>query len=202
MRYTGPKVKKARRLGMAFTSKDAKILPKRSYAPGQHGQNRARVSEYGTQLREKQKMKINYGILEKQFRKYFKKALNQTGVTGDNLLKMLEMRLDNIVYRLGFAESRAQARQLVNHGFFMVNGKKVDIASFQARVGDVIQVKENKQKFKYFSARMEKLKAFKPQDWLELNRDNLSGKIITAPTPQLVENVINTQLIVEHYSRI
>ena len=110
MRYIGPKVKKARRLGVAFTPKDVKILQKRSFPPGQHGQNRSRLSEYGLQLKEKQKAKFNYGILERQFRRYFKKALKQPGVTGDILLKLLELRLDNIIFRLGFAETRAQAR--------------------------------------------------------------------------------------------
>jgi len=201
MRYTGPKVKKARRLGMAFTAKDAKILQKRSYAPGQHGQNRARVSEYGTQLREKQKMKFNYGVQEKQFRNYFTKALRQTGVTGDNLLKLLEMRLDNVIYRMGFADTRAQARQLVSHGFFTVNGKNVNIPSFNFKVGDVVGVKENKQKSKYIEALKEKLKAYTVQEWLEVDKNKLAGKILAIPTPDLVQNIINTQLIVEHYSR-
>src|SRR3989338_2410054 len=133
MRYTGPKVKKARRLGMAFTAKDANIMQRRPGMPGVHGQNRVRLSEYGTQLKEKQKAKVSYGVMERQFEIYFNKDLKQTGVTGDNLLKLLETRLDNIVYRLGFAETRAQARQLVNHGFFEVNSKKVDIASFQVK---------------------------------------------------------------------
>ena len=201
MRYTGPKAKKARRLGMAFTAKDAKILQKRSYAPGQHGQNRARVSEYGTQLREKQKMKFNYGVQEKQFRNYFTKALRQTGVTGDNLLKLLEMRLDNVIYRMGFADTRAQARQLVSHGFFTVNGKNVNIPSFNFKVGDVVGVKENKQKSKYIEALKEKLKAYTVQEWLEVDKNKLTGKILAIPTPDLVQNIINTQLIVEHYSR-
>lgn len=187
---------------MAFTPKDAKVLQRRSFAPGQHGQNRIRVSEYGTQLREKQKMKINYGILERQFRNYFKKALRQPGVTGENLLKLLEMRLDNLVYRLGFAETRTQARQLVNHGFFTVNGKKVDIPSFQTKVGDSIQFRENKRKTKYLETLKEKLKSFKPQEWLDLDRNASLGKVLSAPTSELAGNVINTQLIVEHYSRI
>ncbi len=201
MRYTGPKAKKARRLGMAFTTKDVKILQKRNFAPGVHGQNRVRMSEYGTQLREKQKAKISYGVMERQFEIYFKKALKQVGVTGDNLLKMLESRLDNIVFRLGFAESRAQARQLVNHGFFEVNGKKVDIASYQTKVGDVISVKVVKQKKAYMEKMKEKLKTFKSLDWLQLNPDQLSGKILSSPEIDSLGSQINTQLIVEHYSR-
>lgn len=202
MRYTGPKVKKARRLGMAFTAKDAKILQKRSTPPGQHGASRVRLSEYGLQLREKQKAKINYGVQEKQFLRYFDKALKQAGVTGDNLLKLLELRLDNVVYRLGFAETRAQARQLVNHGFFEVNGKKVDIPSFACKPGDLVKVRANKQDSKYIQAAKEKMKSFKSQEWLDLQIKDLGGKVISTPTPEQIENQINTQLIVEHYSRI
>lgn len=201
MRYTGPKAKKARRLGVAFTSKDAKILQKRNFAPGVHGQNKARLSEYGMQLREKQKAKVNYGILEKQFERYFKKALGQSGVTGDNLIKLLETRLDNIVYRLGFAETRAQARQLVNHGFFEVNSKKVDIPSFHVKVGDKITLKTAKQKSAYIEKIKEKLKSFKTLEWLELNPSQYSGKVLSAPDIESIASPINTQLIVEHYSR-
>lgn len=201
MRYTGPKAKKARRLGMAFTPKDVKILQKRNFAPGQHGQNRSRLSEYGLQLREKQKAKIAYGILEKQFEKYFNKALKQAGVTGDNLLKLLEMRLDNIVFRLGFAETRAQARQLVNHGFFEVNSKKVDIPSFSVKVGDVVALRAVKSKKPVVEKIKEKLKNTQTQEWLELTSTKLSGKVLSQPTPEQTGNTINTQLIVEHYSR-
>lgn len=201
MRYTGPKAKKARRLGMAFTAKDTKVMQKRSYAPGQHGQGRSRLSEYGLQLREKQKAKVNYGLQERQFERYFNKALKQTGVTGDNLLKLLELRLDNIVFRMGFAETRAQARQLVSHGFIEVNGKKVDIPSYGARVGDVIAVRSAKQKTGYVEKLKEKLKAFQSQEWITVDSSKLSGKVLTQPTPEMINNMINTQLIVEHYSR-
>ena len=201
MRYTGPKAKKARRLGMAFTAKDAKILQKRNFAPGVHGQGRSRLSEYGLQLREKQKAKISYGVMERQFLNYFNKALSQPGVTGDNLLKMLELRLDNLVFRLGFAETRAQARQLVSHGFFEVNAKKVDIPSYSVKVGYTLSVRPAKQKSKYIETVKEKIKNFKPQEWVELNVPKLSGKVLTQPTPDAIGNVINTQLIVEHYSR-
>lgn len=202
MRYTGPKVKRARRLGMAFTDKDARILQKRPTPPGQHGQGRSRVSEYGMQLREKQKAKINYGVQEKQFLRYFDKALKRPGVTGDYLLELLELRLDNIVFRLGFADTRAQARQLVNHGFFEVNGKRVDIPSFATKPGDAITVRESKRTSKYMEARKEKMKAVKTQEWVELQAQNLAGKVLSVPTPDQIGNVINTQLIVEHYSRI
>jgi len=186
---------------MAFTAKDAKILQKRSYAPGQHGQSRSRLSEYGMQLREKQKAKIQYGVMERQFSNYFKKALRQPGVTGDILLRMLETRLDNFVFRAGFAESRAQARQLVNHGFFEVNGKKVDIPSYALKVGDSVAVKKSKQSSKYIERAKEKIKNFSTQEWLEMNPGNLSAKLLAQPTPEMTANTINTQLIVEHYSR-
>jgi small subunit ribosomal protein S4 len=202
MRYTGPKVKRARRLGMAFTDKDARVMQRRPTPPGQHGAGRSRISEYGMQLREKQKAKINYGVAEKQFLRYFNKALKHPGVTGDYLLELLELRLDNIVYRLGFADSRAQARQLVNHGFFEVNGKKVDIPSFATKAGDIVSVRENKRKSKYMEARKDKFKGVKTQEWLELQAQNWSGKVLSVPTPEQIGNVINTQLIVEHYSRI
>jgi small subunit ribosomal protein S4 len=202
MRYTGPKVKKARRLGFAFTEKDARIMQRRPTPPGQHGANRVRISEYGMQLREKQKAKINYGVAEKQFLRYFDKAMNRPGVTGDLLLEMLELRLDNIVFRLGFAETRAQSRQLVNHGFFEVNGKRVDIPSYATKPGDTITVRESKKASKYMEARKEKMKGFKSQEWIELNAANLSGKVLSVPTPDQIGNLINTQLIVEHYSRI
>jgi len=203
MRYTGPKVKKARRLGFAFTNKDVRMLQRRGYPPGVHGQGRrSRMSEYGLQLQEKQKAKINYGVMERQFLRYFEKAMKQPGVTGDNLLKLLELRLDNIVFRLGFAETRAQARQLVNHGFFEVNGKKVDIPSFAVKPGDIVKVRPAKQSSKYMAAQKEKLKVDNTQDWLELKPAEMSGKVLSAPSPEQIQNLINTQLIVEHYSRI
>jgi small subunit ribosomal protein S4 len=201
MRYTGPKVKKARRLGMAFTAKDARMLAKRSTPPGQHGQGKSRLSEFGVQLREKQRAKMMYGIMERQFRNYFAKASRQAGVTGNNLLKLLELRLDNVVYRLGFAETRAQARQLVSHGFFQVNGKSVNIPSYQVRPGDAISVRDNRKTSKYMQACHEKLKQYHAQDWLDLNAKDFAGKVLTAPSPEQIENLINTQLIVEHYSR-
>ncbi|MHB8871748.1 MAG: 30S ribosomal protein S4 [Candidatus Doudnabacteria bacterium] len=200
-RYTGPKVKKARSFGEAITAKDAKVLMKRNYAPGQHGQSRGRVSEYGTQLKEKQKAKWTYGILEKQFRNYFKEASKKRGITGDALLQILESRLDNIVYRLGFAETRAQARQLVSHGFFDVNGKKVNIPSYRTRVGEVIAFRESKKKSKYIEVLKQKLKNAKTQEWLELNSDQLSGKVLSTPNQDQIDSRINTQLIVELYSR-
>lgn len=200
-RYTGPKVKKARRFGEAFTNKDAKILMKRNYAPGQHGQNKSRVSEYGMQLREKQKAKWTYGVLEKQFRKYFEEASKKKGVTGDALLQSLEARLDNVVYRMGFAETRAQARQLVSHGFFNVNGKKVNIPSYRTRVGEIVAIRDSKKKAKYIDTLKQKMKNLKTQEWVSVDPQNLSGKVLSTPSPEQIENRINTQLIVEYYSR-
>ncbi|MBU6447686.1 30S ribosomal protein S4 [Patescibacteria group bacterium] len=200
-RYTGPKAKRARALGEAITAKDAKILMKRNYGPGQHGQSKGRVSEYGTQLKEKQKAKWTYGVLERQFRKYFAEASKKKGVTGETLLQILELRLDNIVYRLALAESRAQARQLVSHGFIAVNGKRVDIPSYRTKVGDIISINGNKQKSKYIEMLRQKMKNAKTQEWLSLNTDEITGKVLSVPTPEQIDNKINTQLIVELYSR-
>ena len=151
---------------------------------------------------KKQKAKISYGTQEKQFRRYFKKALTQPGVTGDNLFKLLEMRLDNVVFRLGFAQTRAQARQLVSHGFFEVDGKKVNIPSFSLKVGGQVSVRANKQNSSYMERVKEKLKSPQPQEWLELKPDAFSGKVLGQPTPEMIDSRINAQLIVEHYSRI
>lgn len=202
MRYTGPKAKKARRLGQAFTNKEAKVLQRRPTPPGQHGSSRSRLSEYGQQLKEKQKAKFAYGVLERQFIRYFNKALKQPGVTGDNLLKLLEMRLDNIIFRLGFAETRAQARQLVGHGFFQVNGKRVNIPSYAVRVGDIIQVRESKAKTKYMTQIQGKLKSVKSPEWLDMSAGDMKAKVLSEPTAEQIGETINTQLIVEHYSRI
>ncbi len=202
MRYTGPKGKKARRLGQAFTNKEAKVLRRRTGPPGQHADSRSRLSEFGLQLKEKQKAKFAYGIQEKQFFRYFLKAQNQPGVTGTNLLTLLEQRLDNVVYRLGFADSRAQARQLVSHGFFQVNGTRVTIPSYSVRVGDTIVVGEAKAKTKYMQTAKDKLKAATPPDWLSYEPSGFKAKVLSQPTVEDMDKAINTQLIIEHYSRI
>lgn len=201
MRYTGPKFKKARRLGFSFTDKDAKLLPKNSAVPGVHGASKSRLSEYGVQLREKQRCKVLYGVLEKQFRLYYGKARQTAGVTGDNLINLLERRLDNLVYRSGFATSRAQARQLVSHGFFEVNGKKVNIPSYSVKVGDIVTLRGTKVNSKYMLTRKEALKSYKTLDFLDFNTQKLAFKLVTEPTPEMVGNQINTQLIIEHFSR-
>lgn len=202
MRHTGPSGKRARRLGQAFTEKQAKVLRRRQGPPGVHADSRGRLSEFGIQLKEKQKAKFAYGVLEKQFFAYFKKAQTQPGVTGTNLLKLLEQRLDNVVYRLGYAETRAQARQLVSHGFFQVNGRKVTIPSIAVRVGDTITVGATKAKTKYMQTVKEKMKATTPPDWLDLQLTDLKAKVLSQPTTEDMDKAINTQLIIEHYSRI
>ncbi len=174
---------------------------RRSYAPGQHGAIPKRVSEYGAQLREKQKAKRMYGLREKQFQNYFQKASKMSGVLGENLLTLLEMRLDNIVYSSGFATSRRQARQLVNHGHFSVNGKSVDISSYFVDVGSEVSLKERSKKLKQFSNLANRLAKYKPPSWLELDKKKLTVKVRSKPKPEELPQDIDTSLIVEYYSR-
>lgn len=175
---------------------------RRSYAPGQHGQRRGRkVSDYGIQLREKQKVKRIYGIFEKQFRSYYHKAERQRGITGTNLLILLERRLDNIAYRMGFASSRDQARQLVRHDHFTVNGSKVNIPSYQVRSGDVIEVKEKSKKIPVIQEAMETVVRREKPPWLEVESDNLRGVVKAFPNREELTMPINEQLIVELYSK-
>jgi small subunit ribosomal protein S4 len=183
-----------------FTDKCA--FERRGYAPGEHGKNR-RIKEtnYGTQLREKQKARRIYGILERQFRGYFAKASVTKGVTGEVLLQMLERRLDNVVFRLGFAASRSAARQLVRHGHLTVNGRKVDIPSVQVRAGDEVSVREKSRKLAAIAASLEARKGQGVPEWLELNSDTLAGRVLNIPTRQSIPVPINEQLIVELYSK-
>ena len=176
-------------------------VSRRNYAPGQHGQKKAKLSEYGTQLREKQKTKSFYGVGERQFRKYFEMASNKRGITGDNLLQILESRLDNVVYRLGYGSSRAQARQLVNHGHFDVNGKKVDIVSYLVKPGDVISVRENKKDSAIIKENVEANSARPVPAWLEKDVENLSGKVIRLAAREDVDLAVEEHLIVELYSK-
>lgn len=201
MRRIGPKTRLARRVGQALRDKDTKYLVKRNYPPGMHGQSRSRRSEYGTQLLEKQKAKWIYDINERQFRRYVGISSRKKELTGDVLLQLLELRLDNVVYRLGFASSRAQGRQLVSHGFFAVNGKRVNIPSFQVSAGDQISVAESKKSSKYIQQILPKLKEFKPQEWVSLSSKDLSGKVLSLPTPDNTGSAIQMHLIIEHYSR-
>ncbi|MBI3952744.1 MAG: 30S ribosomal protein S4 [Candidatus Doudnabacteria bacterium] len=200
-RYTGPKIRLSRKFGEVLTPKAAKYLAKRNYRPGMHGQNPQRVSEFGAQLREKQKAKAIYGIMEKQFRRYYEKASKKVGVTGDALLELLEKRLDNVVFRLGFALTRPQARQLVTHGFFEVNGKKVNIPSYDVAVGDEVRIREAKKKTGYIKNLIPTLANAKTVEWVFLDAKNLSGKVLSKPIKDQIDQTINTQLIVEHYSR-
>ena len=176
---------------------------RKNYPPGQHGQRRTRrQSEYGLQLREKQRVRRYYGILEAQFRRHYDEAVRRGGVTGDNLLQLLESRLDNVAYRMGFADSRAAARQLVRHGHFTVNGRKTDIPSFIVRPGDVLSVKAEKRSKPYFQDFNVQLESKRPPDWVSVNVNDLSGKVLSLPTRDQMElPPFNEALIVEYYSR-
>jgi small subunit ribosomal protein S4 len=174
---------------------------RRNYAPGQHGQRRSKLSDYGIQLREKQKVKRMYGLLEKQFHSYFKKAERQRGITGTSLLVLLERRLDNVVYRLGFANSRIQARLLAKHGHFTVNGRKVNIPSYLVKVGDVIEVKEKKRTIALFAEAMGAVERRGVTNWLDLDKDNFRGEVKAFPTREELTMPIQEQLIVELYSK-
>ena len=206
-KYTDAKCRLCRREGCKLFLKGEKCyktscpFEKRPVAPGQHGADRKKVSEYGMQLREKQKTKRIYGILEKQFRGYYEEADRMKGITGENMLSLLERRLDNVVYRLGFAQSRTTARQLVTHAHFTVNGKNVDIASYQVKKGDVIAVKETKKDSKYFEAFKQTQKTNNLPKWLEFDAEKLEGKVIALPVREDIDAQINEQMIVELYSK-
>ncbi len=174
---------------------------RKGYIPGDHGQSRQKISEYGMQLREKQRARRIYGVLENQFRRYFKEADRRKGVTGEILLQILESRLDNMVYRMGFARSRAEARQLIRHGHFEVNGRKVDIPSYQTRPGDIVSVRENRRSRTLFREIADWGSAQGTVEWLEVDRENMSGKVIRFPTREELDVPITEHLIVEFYSR-
>jgi len=183
-----------------YTGKCA--IDRRAYAPGQHGQARAKKpTEYGLQLREKQKARRMYGVMEKQFRHYFDEAARRKGVTGENLLTLLERRLDNVVFHLGFASSRAEARQLVNHGHFTVNGKKVDIPSFSVRAGEIIAVKEGSKSSPRMKQLLENLGSRTVPGWISLDANTAAGTIVALPTREDIQLPIQEHLIVEKYSR-
>ncbi len=206
-RNTGPVCRMCRREGMklflkgerCFTDKCA--IERRSYPPGQHGQGRHKFSEYSYQLREKQKVKRIYGVLERQFRRYFEMAERSRGVTGENLLVSLERRLDNIVYRMGFANSRSEARQLVRHGHFSVNGRKVSIPSFLVRVGDRIEVRERSRKVARIADALELSQRRGIPEWLEVQRDAFTGEVKAFPQRADLTMPISETLIVELYSK-
>jgi small subunit ribosomal protein S4 len=204
-RDRSPKCKQCRREGIKLFLKGERCLTekcsieRRSYPPGEHGRGRIKQSEYLLQLREKQKARRYYGILEKQFRGYYEKASQQSGITGEALLRMLELRLDNVVYRLGFAASRAQARQLIRHGHFQVNGRRVNIPSYQVRTGDVVILRQGSPVEQVVRDATDLTASVPP--WLQADHDNLSGKVLKPPEREEIDAPVQEQLIVEFYSK-
>jgi small subunit ribosomal protein S4 len=201
-KYTGPKTKVSRRYGVPLFG-SSKALERKNYPPGMHGPkgSRRKQSDYAIALGEKQKLRYQYGLLEKQFRRIFQTALRKRGVTGETLLQLLETRLDNVVFRLGLANTRSAARQLVSHGHVRVNGRNVNIASYNVKAGDEVTVKE-KPKSRQLALRNLELTQIVPvPDWLVANRDALSGKVSRIPTRDEMQPIVNEQLIVELYSR-
>ena len=209
-RHIGPVCRLCRREGMKLFLKGERCyghncaIEKRNFVPGQHGKTRRpkKLSGYGTQLREKQRVRRIYGVLERQFRNYYEKAVHMKGVVGENLLALLERRLDSVIYRMGFAASRSQARQVVRHGHIQVNGQKVDIPSFSVKPGDIVEVRESRRKHAGVLAALEASAHGMAPSWIELDRESFKGKIIGLPRrDELVQIPINEQLIVELYSR-
>ena len=202
-RYTGPKVKISRRLGVNIfeNEKGSKALNKRPYPPGEHGRSRRRQpSEYLLQLQEKQKAKYIYGVLERQFSNLYKEASRQKGVTGENLLRMLEQRLDNLVFRAGWASTRPQARQFVSHGMVNVNGKRVDIPSYRVRKGDVISLRDKSRQMIVIRHNMDTIDRLKPA-WIEIGDDGFQVTVNELPVREQIDVPVREQLIVELYSK-
>jgi len=206
-RYTGALCRLCRREGDKLNLKGNRCntekcsIERRKYAPGQHGQNKGKISDYGTQLREKQKARRIYGIMERQFRNYFEKASSMKGVTGEILLQFLERRLDNIVYRMGFAINRREARQLVRHGHFNVNDKRVSIPSFLIKIGDVVEVRDESKSLSTIteSIQIAEHKGF--PEWIEIQKETLKGKLMRIPSREEINIPVQEQLIVELYSK-
>lgn len=199
-RYTGPRTKRSRRARQLLDENKAKYFDRRPYPPGQHGRGRIRESQYQIQLREKQKLRFMYGVLEKQFRKYYKNAAKKSGITGTNLLVILESRLDNVVYRSGLASTRPQARQLVNHGHFLVNGNKVDIPSFEVKAGDIVTVRERSKDILPIVHSIDTVGRQVPE-WLTVDTSKKSITVDSMPSREMIDTEIKEQLIVELYSR-
>ena len=205
-RYTGASCRQCRREGMKLFLKgdrcytDKCAIVKRNYAPGQHGQGRKKVSNYGLQLREKQKVKRIYGVLETQFRNLYERAEKMAGITGENLLSLLERRFDNVVYRMGLASSRKEARQLVGHGHFLLNGRKADIASITVKPGDVITVKERSKTSAKFKGLVEVNSRIAPK-WLEANLEEMTVKVVAIPSREDIDLEVAEHLIIELYSK-
>ncbi|MBU2790232.1 30S ribosomal protein S4 [Acidithiobacillus caldus] len=206
-KYTGPSCRLCRREGGKLFLKGEKCFSDKcpvsikAYAPGQHGQRRGRVSEYGTQLREKQKIRRIYGVLEGQFRRYFERASQTRGVTGELLLRFLELRLDNVAYRLGYGSSRAEARQVVRHGHITVNGRRVDIPSYQVRAGDVVAVAEPARQHARILAAVEAAAARGFPEWLSVDSANLQATVKAVPVREDMAPDLNEQVVVELYSK-
>jgi small subunit ribosomal protein S4 len=203
-RYTGPKAKLCRRFGENIfgTNKYDRILGKRKHPAGQHGaMMRRKLSDYGVHLKAKQQLRLTYCLMEKQFKNYFVKAAKAGGVTGDNLMQLLERRLDNVVYRLGFASTRMQARQFVNHGHMMVNGKKVDIPSYLVKAGDIIEVRPKSRGMKMLVEAAERSEVTSPYSWLTVDKENMRGSFDSIPAASEIPVTVDLRLIVEFYSK-
>ncbi len=200
-RYTGPRTKKSRRYGVPLFGPH-KALERRNYPPGMHGdKGRRKQSEYAIALGEKQKLRIMYGLLERQFRRYYEIALRRRGITGEILLQLLETRLDNVVFRLGLANSRRAARQMVNHGHIAVNGRKVSIASYITKVGDVVEVRGNAVSRQLATRGLAAMQIVTVPEWLLIDKDNFKGEVKRIPTREEIAPIVNEQLIIELYSR-
>ena len=206
-RYTDAVCRICRREGLKLFLKGSRCysrkcsFERRSTPPGMNTQRRRKVSEFGLQLREKQKVRKSYSVLERQFRNYFEKAEQGKGMTGENLLRLLEMRLDNVVYRMGFASSRAQARQLVSHGHFAVNGHPTNVPSFGTKVGDRIEVRDSRRNREYFKTADQTIKAAQIPEWVSVDPSKLSGTVLSEPAREQMPLEFNEQLVVEFYSR-
>ncbi|MEN6445060.1 MAG: 30S ribosomal protein S4 [Candidatus Cloacimonas sp.] len=203
-RYTGPKAKICRKFGENIygNAKYDKILGKRKFPAGQHGKNmRRKPSDYNLHLREKQKLRNTYCLLERQFSNYFKKAAKASGITGDNLMLLLERRLDNVVYRMGFAVTRMQARQFINHGHFQVNGKKVDIPSYLVKAGDIIEVRPQSKGMKLLLEAMDRTELTSPYSWLSIDKENFRGQFNAIPAISEIPVTCDLRLVVEFYSK-
>jgi small subunit ribosomal protein S4 len=206
-RYTDPVCRICRREGLKLFLKGSRCytrkcaFERRSTPPGMNTMRRRKVSEYGLQLREKQKVRKSYSVLERQFRNYFEKAEKRKGMTGENLLRLLEMRLDNVVFRMGLARSRAEARQLVGHGHFTVNGRPTNIPSFATKVGDRIEVRESRRGREIFKTAAETMRAAQVPEWVSADPTKLSGSVLSEPAREQMPLEFNEQLVVEYYSR-
>jgi small subunit ribosomal protein S4 len=200
-RYTGPRVRISRRFGVPIFG-PTKYLERRNYGPGVHGpKSRRKTTDYGLGLLEKQKLRYYYGLMERQFRGVYEKALRRRGVTGEQMLQILETRLDNVVYHLGFANTRAAARQMVGHGHIKVNGRKVSIPSFGLRVNDIVEVRDNSRARQLATRNLEAATSRAVPDWLSLTRDSFKGVVMRIPTRDEIQPIANEQAVVEFYSR-